>query len=160
MAIGQFSPCFLYQPNAKLAAAAAHQEPQKKDDFFAKASDEELKAAGYSINYLPPASPWMLEQIHGNKLLWAEGLDQEAYEAQNPLDSFLANFAEEEAALYLAAEAGQAPAGIYEHGNADGWDEAAAAAIEASEEEELWDELAEAAQEDADLKAAYQEALS
>ena len=160
MAIGQFSPCFLYQPNAKLAAAAAHQEPQKKDDFFAKASDEELKAAGYSINYLPPASPWMLEQIHGNKLLWAEGLDQEAYEAQNPLESFLSNFAEEDAALYLAAEAGLAPSGIYEHGNADGWDEGAEAAIEISQEEELWDELAEAAQEDADLKAAYQEALS
>ena len=160
MAIGQFSPCFLYQPNAKLAAAAAHQEPKQKDDFFAKASDEELKAAGYSINYLPPASPWMLEQIHGNKLLWAEGLDQLAYEMAD-LPAYLEDHENDEAqAFYMAAEGGLAPAEIYEHGNADGWDEGAEAAIEISQEEELWDELAEAAQADADLKAAYQEALS
>lgn len=159
MSTTKLSPCYLYQPNAKLGAAANNARTPKKKNFFATATDEQIKDAGFTIEYLPPADPWEMKAIHGTWLLWAEGLTEDGYQ-QPILPDYLADQPEETQAFYQAIEGGLSPDEIYQHGDADGWDEAAEASLQLTEEAELWDQLAQLAQEDPEMKELYQESLN
>ena len=159
MAQGKYSPAFLYQPNAKLGAAAAHATGAPlPSNALATASAEQLAEWGFTLTYLPPASPWMLEQIHGNRLLWAEGLNEDGF-----------NGLTEEAPLYLGDEdpahealyagtAGYSADEIYNK-ELDAWDELLEETNADSLLEAAMDELCLDAQEDPDLKAALQDSL-